>query len=186
MCATQHGLSRTERCGKGAIAPRRSMAESVRPRLLPHHRAHAQSAADTLLTGHDLYDDKAARLPNGKQRTAPFFVQRSMRLSSIACAPATNGGWALATRGFKRQIARRAPAGGHSCQGRPSKAKAQRQQSSLLWTPILPNSLLIGSRTTFGTWGRSFKSCHFDQSARMAIRRNILAARRCSPATTRR
>jgi hypothetical protein len=46
-----------------------------------------------------------ACLPNGRQRTAPYVVPRSIEALVDRLRAATNGGWALGDARFKLQIA---------------------------------------------------------------------------------
>jgi putative transposase len=113
----------------------------VRARMVRHprdyrwssYRAHAQGAADPLLTGHELYD-RLGGAPADRQTAYRALFRAALDEAFVdGLRAATNGGWALGDARFKRQIAK---ALGRRVvplpKGRPSKAKAQRQQLNLL------------------------------------------------------
>ncbi len=113
----------------------------VRARMVRHprdyrwssYRAHAQGDADTLLTGHELYD-RLGRTTTERQRQYRELFRAALDERFVdGLRAATNGGWALGDARFKQRIAkalgrRVAPLP----KGRPAKAKAERGQLSLL------------------------------------------------------
>lgn len=113
----------------------------VRARMVRHPRdyrwssylAHAQGAADPLLTGHEIYD-RLGIAPAERQKEYRALFRTALDAGFVNhLRAATNGGWALGDARFKRQIAkalgrRVAP----MPKGRPPKPKAERRQLSLL------------------------------------------------------
>jgi hypothetical protein len=158
MCATSTvPTGGPARCGRGAIAPRRSTARptsspaaatsssirfapvwpygrpSARVSLVELSRPYAQGATDQLLTGHELYDRLARTLAERQKQYRALFRTALDAEFVDSSRAATNGGWAIGNAGFKQQIAK---ALGRRVallpRGRPRKAKAKRRQLSLL------------------------------------------------------
>lgn len=113
----------------------------VRARMVRHprnyrwssYRAHAQGAADRMLTDHEIYG-RLGRTPAARQEAYQALFHAEPDISFIdALRAATNGGWALGDARFQRQIAkalgrRVSPLS----KGRPRKAKEERRQLNLL------------------------------------------------------
>ena len=113
----------------------------VRARMVRHPRdyrwssylAHAQGAADPLLTGHEIYD-RLGRTPAERQKDYRALFRAALDDAFVDdLRAATNGGWALGDARFKRQIAkalgrRVAPLP----KGRPPKPRSDRRQLNLL------------------------------------------------------
>jgi len=122
---------------EGAIAPRRSM-RSVRPRLLPHHRAHAQGAADTLrpvMISMIRQGRRACRTANSVPRLFVHALDEA-----FVDSPARGDKWrlALGDARSKRQIEGVARGGvGTAAQGRLQGQSATTAIKSTL-TPISP------------------------------------------------
>jgi putative transposase len=113
----------------------------VRARMVRHPRdyrwssygGHAQGVADPLLTGHEIYDRLGRTLAERQSHYRALFRSALDDDFIDGLRAATNGGWALGSARFKREIAktlgrRVAPL----AKGRPPKAKANRRQLSLL------------------------------------------------------
>jgi REP-associated tyrosine transposase len=113
----------------------------VRARMVRHardyrwssYRAHAEGAADALLTSHELYD-RLGRTAAARQAEYKTLFRLALGDDFVdSLRAATNGGWALGDARFKRQIVkalgrRVAPLP----RGRPAKAKPERRQLNLL------------------------------------------------------
>ena len=112
---------------------RAGMVDHPRAYRWSSYRAHADGAADALLSEHAIY--RALGRGGEARRKAYRALFRGALDGEFVAAPraATNGGWALGDARFKRQIAkalgrRVAPLP----KGRPRKVKTQRRQLSLL------------------------------------------------------
>ena len=136
--------------GRGAIGRRRSIARPtscccryielnpVRARMVAHpadyrwssYRAHADGAADALVSDHPLYHALGRGV--AERRTAyQGLFQTALEPGFVdALRAATNGGWALGGASFERRIHRRAPPARYAAPERPTAPGTWRQTAA--------------------------------------------------------